>query len=314
MNPYVELMRPAQWIKNVAVLAAPVFSLRILEADGLWKSGVMFAAFCLAASASYAINDTRDRKADAAHPQKRLRPLPRGALRPTNAIALAMVLAIGAFALSSWLLPRGATGLLVAYFVLILAYSAALKQRIILDVITIATGFVLRALAGAAAVGVPFSPWLIACTFTLCMFLGFGKRQCEVATFETKEKAREHRATLTRYTPELLRHLVTVSAGMAIMTFLLYTMDTSPPLPPFPKQHLLYTLPLVCYGVFRYAMAIESGERTGPTDIFIKDRPFLACVAVWMVIAAAIILQPKWRPLLSGPRETTTAPAADKGE
>jgi 4-hydroxybenzoate polyprenyltransferase len=308
---YVELLRPAQWIKNLAVFAAPAFSLRLFERDGLHQSIQMFAAFCLMSSASYAINDTRDRQVDALHPQKRNRPVARGAITPVQALLTAAVLVVLAVSLSVVNLPSSATGILIAYFVLILLYSFYLKRRIILDVITIATGFVLRALGGAEAVAAPFSPWLVACTFTLCMFLGFGKRQCEVAVFEDRVKAREHRATLNRYSPDLLRHLLTVSAGIAIMTFLLYTMDTSHPTP-FPKQHLLYTLPLVCYGVFRYAMAIESGERTGPTDVFINDRPFVATVVVWLLIASAIILEPKWRaapPAKPAATPAQTAPA-----
>jgi 4-hydroxybenzoate polyprenyltransferase len=295
LRAFGELLRPAQWIKNLWVFAAPALSLRLLELDGALKSVVMFLSFCLISSAGYAINDVRDRQADAVHPQKRRRPVARGAITAWQALLAAAVLLALSVGLSAAFLPPRATGILLAYFVLILLYSFYLKRRVILDVITIASGFVLRALGGAEAVAAPISPWLIACTFTLCMFLGFGKRQCEVAAFEDKEQARAHRDVLNRYTPDLLQHLLTVSAGIAIITFLLYTMDTSYPTP-FPKQHLLYTLPLVCYGVFRYAMAIELGERTGPTDIFIKDRPFLATVAIWLLIAGAIILEPKWRP------------------
>jgi 4-hydroxybenzoate polyprenyltransferase len=292
MGRFIELARPAQWIKNLAVLIGPVLGFKLFEPQAAGRAGVCFAVFCLASSASYAINDVLDREADAHHPTKCRRPVARGAIRPTAAAIFGLALFILAAGLSVGLLPRGTTILLGTYFVLILVYSIALKQRMILDVITVAVGFVLRAWAGAEAVGVLTSPWLIACTFTLCMFLGFGKRRCELAVIGNVEQAGEHRATLSRYTPELLNHLISVSAGIAIVTFLLYTMDPSQARrPPFPKEHLLYTLPLVAYGVFRYAMLAETGRWTGPTEIILKDRPFVATIVLWGLIAAGIVYE-----------------------
>jgi hypothetical protein len=122
------------------------------------------------------------------------------------------------------------------------------------------------------------------------MFLGFGKRRCELASFGNAAEAGSHRSTLLRYTPELLNHLISVSAGIAIVTFLLYTMDRSQEYhPPFKKEYLLYTLPLVAYGLFRYAMLIEFGNRAGPTEMIIKDRPLLATILLWGLAVAAII-------------------------
>ncbi len=293
---YVQLARPHDWVKNLAVFAGPAFALRLFDAVSLWKAGIAFAAFCLTSSAIYAVNDTIDREADALHPTKRHRPIARGAIHPVTALIFGGLLVISAALLSSALLPRAATLLVVVYFVLMLAYSLALKNRIILDVIIIATGFVLRAWAGAAAVQVFISPWLIICTFMICMFMGFGKRRCEVAAFAGTGQASEHRATLTRYTPDLLNHLISVSAGIAIITFVQYTMTETPEHPtPFNKQHLLYTLPLVAYGVFRYAMLTESGRLNGPTQILLKDRPFLATVVLWGLIALGVVYEAKLR-------------------
>jgi len=294
MRDYVQLARPSEWVKNLAVFAGPAFGLRLLDTAALTQAAVAFAAFCLASSASYAVNDTLDREADARHPAKRHRPVARGAIRPVAALVFGGLLVIAAVALSSVLLPREATLLVVLYFVLILAYSLALKERMILDVIVIAIGFVLRASAGAAAVEVYISPWLIICTFMICMFMGFGKRRCELASFGNIEDAREHRPTLVRYTPDLLNHLISVTAGIAIVTFVLYTMDRWHPAP-FPKEHLLYTLPLVVYGVFRYAMLTESGKLHGPTDILLKDRPFLGTVVLWGLIALGVVYEGKLR-------------------
>ncbi len=290
LGDYVQLARPAHWVKNLAVFAGPAFALRLFDASSVWKAGVAFAAFCLVSSASYAVNDAVDREVDARHPAKRNRPVARGAIRPVWAVVFALVLLAIGMALSEVLLPRAATAMVGLHFLLILAYSITLKKRVILDVIVIAAGFVLRASAGAKAVEVVISPWLVICTFTVCMFMGFGKRRCELASFANVEEAHEHRPTLLRYTPDLLNHLISVTGGIAIMTFVLYTMDRHPlRQPPFEKENLLYTLPLVVYGIFRYVMLSETGKLPGPTEILLKDRPFLATVVLWAVITVAVI-------------------------
>jgi 4-hydroxybenzoate polyprenyltransferase len=286
-------MRVREWIKNLVVFAGPVLGYRLLEWSAAAQALLCFLAFCLVASASYAINDVMDRHADAHHPRKCHRPVARGAISPVGGVVFGAVLAAFAFVLTVLFGRWQVAALLVVYFVLILAYSTGLKKKVILDVIIIATGFVLRAWAGAEAVEVFTSPWLIACTFTLCLFMGFGKRRCEVATLGDGEQAREHRKTLAGYTPELLSHLTSVSAGIAVVTFLLYTTTTDDASlhPPFPKEHLLYTLPLVVYGVFRFAMLTQTGAYAGPTDIILKDRPFQATIAVWGVIALIVVFE-----------------------
>ncbi len=294
MISYIRLARPKEWIKNLAVIAGPVFAMRAGLAD-IVHTAEVFAAFCLAASATYAINDVLDRKADGLHPVKRHRPVASGAVSPAGALTWAFLLVAGAIALSVALLPPEATAIIIAYFIINLSYSLSLKSRIILDVILISIGFVLRATAGAAAIDAYISPWLIICTFTLCMFLGFGKRRCEIGMFESLELAGEHRSTLARYTPELLSHLVSVTAGIAIMTFLLYTLDRDPAYaPPFNKHHLLYTIPLVVYGVFRYAMLTQTGRHHGPMSIFLHDRPFQATIILWALLAGAIMIERHW--------------------
>ena len=293
---YIQLLRPQHWVKNLAVLAGPAFGLRLLDATALSRVGIVFVAFCLASSAVYAINDTIDRKADALHPAKRHRPVARGAIHPTMAMLAGGLLVIGGVVLSACFLPAAATAMVAIYFVLMLLYSLALKKQALLDVIIISVGFVLRASAGAQAIEVYISPWLIICTFMICMFMGFGKRRCELATFSNSKDALEHRPTLLHYTPELLNHLTSVSAGIAVITFVQYTMDKSPQhRTPFNKEHLLYTLPLVVYGVFRYTMLIESGKLHGPTEILLKDRPFLATVVLWGLIALAVVYEAKLR-------------------
>ena len=186
---------------------------------------------------------------------------------------------------------RGVTIVVGMYFALTLTYSLVLKKRMILDVITISTGFVLRAWAGSLAVGVVTSRWLVACVFTLCLFMGFGKRRCEIAMLADPEQAHAHRKTLIRYTPNLLSHLISVSAGIAIITFLLYTLDAQGPASPFAKEHLFFTLPIVVYGVFRYAMITELGIYSGPTEIVLKDKPLLVTIILWATVALGIAYQ-----------------------
>lgn len=287
---FVELIRPAHWIKNIVVFAGPAASLRLADSAYAVRAILAFVCFCLAASSVYAINDVMDREGDAKHPTKRTRPVARGAIRPATALGVGLLLALGS-ALLSLVLPPGVTLVLLVYLGLTASYSFGLRRRVILDVIVIATGFVLRAWAGSLSVEVPTSEWLIACVFTLCLFMGFGKRRCEVAMIANAGEAREHRKTLLRYTPDLLNHLITVSAGIAIITFLLYTLDKAGHASPFRKDHLFYTLPIVVYGVFRFAMLTEVGRYTGPTEIVLKDRAMLVTLLVWTLCALVIAYQ-----------------------
>lgn len=289
---FLQLIRPQQWIKNVVVFAGPAAGLKLFTSHGLSRTLLTFAAFCLAASAGYVVNDILDRRADQSHPTKRFRPIAAGRIGIGSAVALAAVLWVVSITCSSIFLPRSVTVVLCLYVALTLSYSSVFKERIILDVILIATGFVLRALAGALAVNVPASEWLIVCVFTLCLFMGFGKRRCEIAMIADAVGIGQHRRTLVRYTPDLLNHLITVSAGIAVITFLLYTLDAGGVHPSvFPKQHLFYTLPLVIYGIFRFAMLTELGLHTGPTEIVLKDKAMLLTIVLWTVCALVVAYQ-----------------------
>ncbi len=287
----VRLIRPQQWVKNIVVFAGPAAGLRLSSPDSLLKAFLTFAAFCLAASAGYVVNDILDREADRSHPTKRDRPVAAGRIGIAAALSLACGLVLSCAVVSTLFLPGGATVVLGTYLAMTLVYSAWLKERVILDVIVIATGFVLRALAGSIAVGVFASEWLVACVFTLCLFMGFGKRRCEIAMIADSEGIGRHRRTLVRYTPDLLNHLLTVSAGIAVITFLLYTLDTQGHPAPFHKEHLFYTLPLVIYGIFRFAMLTEIGAYTGPTEIVLRDRAIFLTIVLWTACALVIAYQ-----------------------
>lgn len=284
----IKLMRPAQWVKNVFVLAALVFGVRPSSPDAmekLWLALGAFGVFCMLASSVYAFNDLMDYKEDAEHPTKKNRPVASGQISPQIAGALAIFLAAGGsyFALQ---INDGFALTAVGYLLLNLFYTLGGKKMVLLDVIIIAIGFVMRALAGAQAINVEVSAWLVVCTFTLCLFLGFGKRRCELAVIETKEGATKHRATLSYYSLELLTLLMAVSGAMAVITFMLYTLDPSNPTP----HTLIFTTPLVFYAIFRYALVIAGGKLTGPTDVLIYDRPFLVAALLWVLLTVSLIL------------------------
>ncbi len=287
---YIRLIRPAQWFKNVFVLAAICFGRKLGEPQAVEMILIAFVAFCLASSAGYIFNDILDRERDRLHPNKKDRPLPSGAISVSAAAVLSVLLTVASFAVCYPLRHTYFPYTIAAYLLLVLLYSLALKHRMLLDVITIAVLFVLRALGGALAIEVQVSPWLLICTFMLSLFLGFGKRRCEIAVIGNSDDLGAHRQTLPRYTPELLTHLLSTCGGIAVITFLLYTLDTSVHSPfGVHKQHLLFTLPLVIYGVFRYAMLIELGKGTGPTELLLNDRPLLATILLWTT-ASVIIL------------------------
>ncbi len=284
----IQLIRPAQWVKNVFVFGAFVFGANRADPDAflhaLWQSLAAFCIFCMLSGAVYAFNDLLDYKEDANHPTKKKRPVASGAISPAMAAVISVLLAgLGTFA--STHMAQGFALTAVGYLVLNVFYTLWGKHRVLLDVILIAIGFVLRALAGAQAIEVEVSAWLVICTFTLCLFLGFGKRRCELAVIDNDETAARHRSTLAAYTPELLTQLLSTTGGIAVVTFLLYTLDPNTPSP----HSMVFTTPLVFYAIFRYAMVISRGERTGPTDILINDRPFLITAVLWTALTAALI-------------------------
>ncbi|MBN2562163.1 MAG: decaprenyl-phosphate phosphoribosyltransferase [Phycisphaerae bacterium] len=281
----VQLTRPAQWVKNVFVFAALVFA-RQEEAEAVILAVAAFGIFCLLSGAVYAFNDVLDHREDVKHPTKRLRPVASGAISPGAAGGIAVVLAVTGTAASA-MMPQGFAVTATGYLVLNFIYTVWGKQRVILDVILIAIGFVLRALAGAQAIEVDVSAWLVICTFTLCLFLGFGKRRCELATMQDVEQAASHRATLAAYSPELLTQLLSTTGGIAVITFLLYTLDPNTPSP----RSMVFTTPLVFYAIFRYAMVIGRGQRTGPTDVLIRDRPFLLTAVLWTVMTLGFVFE-----------------------
>jgi 4-hydroxybenzoate polyprenyltransferase len=300
MMAYFRLLRPQQWVKNLFVFAGLVFGGKFLDPASLLLALGGFACLCLVSSHVYIFNDIHDRAEDRLHPRKSKRPIAAGAVSVAAGATLAVLLLIGGLAASLWLDRRFFIAVL-AYLVLQVAYTWSFKHAAVLDVIAIATGFVIRAIAGAELVHVDISPWLVVCTFTLCLFLGFGKRRCELQALEdgNQNTAGRHRRTLSIYTRDLLNHMTTVTAGVAIVCFILYATDsrTANVYGVAKAEYLLYTLPIVVYCIFRVAVLVEHGRIDGPTDVIIRDRPFQLALLAWTIAAVAIVYGEKLRAL-----------------
>jgi 4-hydroxybenzoate polyprenyltransferase len=215
------------------------------------------------------------------------RPLAAGQISLLAAAAEAALLFVAAVAVA-WTVNQIVLGIIVAYLLMQLVYTLWLKQKMLVDVICIAMGFVLRAAAGAVAIPVEVSPWLFVCTFTICLFMGFCKRCNELATLAVREEARQHRRTLGGYSPELLTHLITLSAGVAIVAFLLYA-SSNRTVNNLGTNYLIYTLPAVVYGISRFAMLSMKGVYSDPTALILRDRPFQYTMAIWFATVIAII-------------------------
>ena len=285
----IRLIRPGNWIKNVVVLFPVLFGLQMSEPHAWYKAIFATVIFCIASSAAYIFNDIKDIHSDQAHPAKKDRPIASRQVSVKTAVILAAVFAVITVGLAYSLSPVFLVTVLV-YLILQVAYTLLLKNKILVDIICIAIGFVLRAAAGAVAIGVLISPWLFICMFTICLFMGFCKRCNEIVTIGDSLQAGNHRPTLIHYTPELLTHLITLSAGIAIVAFLFYGLNDRT-VERFGTHYFIYTLPLVIYGVFRFAMLSMNGSYADPTALMLKDKPFQMTVLLWILSAVLIIYQ-----------------------
>lgn len=288
--PYLLLLRPHQWSKNVFLFAAIVFARKLGDMPSVVAALTGFACFCLLSSSIYVMNDLHDYKEDRLHPKKKSRPIASGAVAPSSAAVISIVLMIAGMLGSYLFLNRAFVAAAAAYLLLQFFYTFLLKHQVLLDVVLIGLGFVIRAIAGAFAVQVEISPWLIICTFTLCLFMGFSKRRCELSAFEGngEASAHQHRKTLAYYTKDHLNHMTTLSAGIAVVSFMLYASDART-VGQFGTNYLIYTLPLVVYAIFRFAFLVEHGLVDGPTDVLLRDPPFQISLVLWAIAALTII-------------------------
>ncbi len=281
----IKLIRPWQWVKNGVVFAGIIFSGNAFIREFQIKALLAAVAFCLLSSAVYALNDIVDRKIDRFHPMKKNRPLASGQLSIATAVVVVILFAAGALAISYsvnldlFLVSAG-------YLILSVLYSLAFKNIVIIDVMSIAVGFVLRAEAGVVAIDAPFSSWLLIATFTLALFLALGKRRHELVSLE--KGAVPHRKILEKYSSYLLDQLIGVVTASAVITYFFYTVSPSVQ----SKLHTPYmvlTTPFVVYGIFRYLYLVHQESKGGfPTRILFTDAPLLLNVLLWL--ASVIVL------------------------
>jgi len=282
---FLLIMRPLHWTKNVFLFAALIFGQQLNVPLALVRTIGGFFCFSLAASAVYILNDIIDRKTDSLHPEKRKRPIAAGSVSVGSAALVSVICAIVAI-VGSFLLAHNFALIILTYIALMILYSLLLRRMMILDCVVISIGFCLRAIAGAVVVDVPISPWLIICTFALCLFLAFGKRRSEIA--QLGENSEAFRKTLAGYTPELLSHMLDVTSGLAVICFLLYAMDDRT-FQLFNTNNLVYTTPLVLYCIFRFSALIQQGRFSGMVELILHDLPFQIGFVLWVISCIAII-------------------------
>lgn len=282
-------LRPEQWSKNLFVFAGLLFGKQMMDGHAVMLAALTFVIFCGLSGTVYLVNDVTDRESDRAHPGKRLRPVASRQLSVRTALIAAVVISGGAI----WgaLAISQALGLVAAsYLILLVAYSVALKHVVIVDVLTIAAGFVLRAVAGAVAVRVPISDWLLVCTTLLALFLALSKRRHELTLLA--EGATEHRRILGEYSPYLLDQMISVVTASTLMAYSFYT-TSSETAAKFGTDRLTWTIPFVLYGIFRYLYLVHQRKGGGsPAAMLLTDRPLLACVGLWVLSVILLLYSP----------------------
>lgn len=282
-------LRPKQWTKNLLVFAGLLFSMNLFHTQSVVKALAAFVLFCILSGTVYVINDLLDLEQDKAHPVKCKRPLASGRLSKKVAVIAVIVLAVGGLVLSFMLnLSFGIVAL--SYFLLMLGYTLALKHMVILDVIVIAMGFVLRAVAGAMVIHVTISSWLLVCTIFLALFLGLSKRRHEMVLLG--DEAKNHRKILGEYSPYLLDQMVAVVTASTVMAYALYT--TAPEtVEKFQTRNLIFTLPFVLYGIFRYLYLVHQKKMGGsPEMVLLKDKPMITNILLYALTVGFILY---WR-------------------
>ena len=292
-RPLLTALRPRQWLKNGLVLLAFAFAVgeawEVTDPDSwaplLARTLLAGLAFCAVSSAGYLVNDLRDIERDRLHPRKRRRPLASGALSTRTAWATAPALLVAGGALGSALGWRFAA-VLAAYLALTLLYSFALKHVAFVDLLALALGFVLRAVAGGVAIDVPISPWLYLCTLLGALFVAIAKRRHELTALG--DGASGHRPILTEYSVGLLDQMMGIVAASTVMAYALYTV-TAPNLPA--NGAMLATMPFVLYGIFRYLSLVHRREAGGsPEEALLQDRPLQLTVVLWIATAMTILV------------------------
>jgi len=282
----IRSLRPVQWTKNFFLFAALLFAQKIFDVPLFLKTLGAFVIFCLLSGSLYLVNDVLDFEEDRVHPKKSKRPIASGRVRRPQAVAAAVVLSAASLACAYVLNPRffiaGA-----AYLVLQLAYSLKLKHVVILDVFLVASGFVIRVVAGGLVIDVPLSSWLLICTTLLALFIAMSKRRHELVLLE--ENASSHRPILKEYSAYLLDQMISVVTASTVIAYCLYTVSEDT-VRKFGTSNLIYTTPFVLYGIFRYLYLVhQKGKGGSPEELIIQDRPLQIAVFLWIASAVGIL-------------------------
>lgn len=282
-------LRPWQWTKNLLVFAGLLFGRRLFDPMAVADAVVAFVVFCALSGVVYLMNDIMDREGDRSHPLKAQRPIASGALAVGTATTAAIAIGAGATALAATL-GWTFTAVALGYVALQALYSGPLKHIVIIDVLTLAGGFVLRAVGGAVAVHVDISHWLLVCTVLLALFIGLAKRRHEIVLLAGDAPA--HRRILGEYSPYLLDQMIAVVTASTLVAYIFYTVSPETQAK-FGTPWLGLTIPFPLYGIFRYLYLVHQREGGGsPADLLLTDRPLLVCVALWALAVAVIIYRP----------------------
>ncbi len=282
----IKSLRIKQWIKNLWVFAALIFSQNVFDLPLLAKTLFAFVLFCIVSGAAYILNDILDLEEDKIHPIKSKRPLASGRLAKNHAffafISLVLLGLTGAYFLNINFFV-----VLLAYLILQVAYSSWLKHVVIIDVFLIAAGFFLRVIAGALAINVQISPWLFICTILIALFLAMSKRRHELVLLA--KEAEIHRPILKEYTPQLLDQMIAVVTASTVISYCLYTVSPET-VSKFGTTNLLFTVPFVLYGIFRYLYLVHQKDEGGsPEALIIRDKPLLVDLFLWIATAMLIL-------------------------
>ena len=298
LGRYVALLRPHQWVKNLAIFPPVVFSFGLFDPAILVAAGLGFVSLCLTSSSVYALNDVCDAESDARHPRKRLRPVAAGVIPKGLALALSAALALVglavAYSVNWWL-----AAVVAIYWSTILLYSLVLKRVALLDVMTIGIGFVLRVIAGAVVSLTPPSNWLLLVALFLALLLALGKRRQELQVQSQQVQSQiegTSRPVLRDYDLRMVNQVLAVLAGLVIMSYSLFTVSEYAQAR-FQSSFLIYTVPFVIYAVFRYLHLMHRGAPVeDPSLLFLKDRPLLAAAVLWIIASGLAIHWAQWWP------------------
>ena len=285
MPELIKLLRPRHWLKNCFIFAPLIFSLNLFVTARLFHAAATFVSFCLASSFIYILNDFVDRESDRRHPVKKHRPLSAGTVSTAAAAALAAVCLTGALVIAVFL-GWPILAVTAGYILLNVLYTLKVKNIVILDVFSIAVGFVLRIFAGSIAIDVPLSNWILLCTLAVSLFFGFGKRRHDLAVLGS---SRKQRAVLGEYSLQLLDYMMVIFATLACLTYSLYCADPQTALR-LKTDKLMLTVPFVLYGICKYLYIIYKKNGGGdPAEVVTKDVGIVVTGSLWVIVSVLLL-------------------------